>query len=101
MIKEDLLLVGGDIISLIDINTHNQIRSIDFYGGWITIICKINENMILIGHGSSITQFKIEGNNLILLSDKKQDHYNDVWSLLNLPNNHFASGYQNGIIKIW
>ena len=57
--------------------------------------------MILIGHGSSITQCKIEGDNLIILSDKEEDHYNDVWSLLNLPNNHFASGYQNGIIKIW
>ena len=101
MIKEDLLLVGGDIISLININTHNQIRSIDHHGGLINIICKLNENMILIGHGSSITQCKIEGDNLIILSDKEQDHYNDVWSLLNIPNNHFASGYQNGIIKIW
>jgi len=101
MLTEDLLLVEGDKIYIINVNQHNLIRTIDV-PSWIRTICKINANTILTGDNSgSISQYKIEGNNLILISNKEKAHNDPINTLLNLPNNHFASGSDDDTIKIW
>ena len=104
MITKDLLFVGGENkISLINVNQHNLIRVIDVPGSsYINTICMLNENILLTGDNSkSIKQWKIEGDNLILISNKENAHNSCIYCLLYLGNNHFASGSYDCIIKIW
>ncbi len=104
MITEDLLFVGGeDKISLINVNQHNLIRIIDVPGSsYINTLCMLNENIFLTGDSSnSIKQWKIEGDNLILIANKENAHDNYIHCLLYLGNNHFASGADDRKIKIW
>ena len=58
--------------------------------------------MILTGDASKIIrQWKIEGDNLILISEKEKDHDNDINFLLNLGNGYIASASDDNSIKIW
>ena len=62
----------------------------------------LNENMILTGDDAKIiTQWKIEGNNLILLSKKETAHYSSIYDLLNLGDGHIASSSDDNTIIIW
>ena len=104
MITEDLLFIGGeDKISLINVNQHNLIRIIDVPGSsYINTLCMLNENIFLTGDSSnSIKQWKIEGDNLILIANKENAHDNYIHCLLYLGNNHFASGADDRKMKIW
>ncbi len=104
MITKYLLFVGGqNKISLINVNQHNLIRVIDVPGSsWINTICMLNENILLTGDQSnSIKQWKIEGDNLILISNKENAHNSYIFCLLYLGNNHFASGSDDYKIRIW
>ena len=99
MIREDLLLIGENKISLINVNQYSLIRVIEA-SEYILSMCLLNENTILIG-GYFINQYRIEGDNIILISDKKNAHKNSIYSLLNLSNGHFASGSLDTKLKIW
>ena len=62
----------------------------------------INENTIITGDNSGrIRQYKKEGDNLILIYDKEKAHNKPINTLLNMPNNHFASCSDDDTIKIW
>ena len=101
MITEDLLLIGGFKISLINVHQYNLI-SIIRVPNRIYSICLLNKNTILNGDDSGfIRQWKLEGDNLILFSHKEKAHNSAIYSLLNLPNNHFVSGSKDKTIKIW
>ena len=101
MITEDLLLIGGSEIFIINVNQYNIIRTI-YAPSYIRTICMINENSIITGDNSGrIRQYKKEGDNLILIYDKEKAHNLPINSLLNLPNNHFASYSDDNTIKIW
>ena len=61
MMTKDLLLATGNKLSIININLHNIIRTIDVSGSsWICCACMLNENMLLTGdknkrnHGNKI-----------------------------------------------
>mgnify|MGYP002627183580 CR=1 FL=1 len=74
MISNDLLLITGkNIISIINVNTYNLIRTIDASGSsWICATILINNNILLTADDNKrIIQWKIDGDKLELISKKK------------------------------
>ena len=104
MIRKDLLLIPGENqISIINTNQHNLVRKIEVPGSsWICGVCMLNKNMLLTGDYSEILrQWKIEGDNLILVSKKEKAHDGCINVLLNIGNGFIASGSDDKTIKIW
>ena len=105
MISKDLLLAGGsnNKISVINVNSHNIIRTINSSGSsCIETICKINENQLLTGDNNhKIKQWKIEGDNLVLISIKENAHNNQIYTILKIGDNHILTGDYSGEEKIW
>ena len=104
MITKDLLIIGGNNkISIINVNQYRVIREIEVpNSNYIFGYCKINENMFLTGDNNGIIrQWKIEGDNLILISKKEKTHDNFVYALINIGDGHIASGSSDNLIKIW
>ena len=104
MIKNVLLLIPGfNLISIINTNEYKLVRKIDVPGSsWISGVCLLNKNMLLTGDFSEILrQWKIEGDNLLLVSKKEKTHDNDINVLLNLGNGFIATGSYDHTIKIW
>ena len=103
MITKDLLLTTGyHKISIINVNNY-KLRIIDVSGsGCIYGVCMFNENMLLTGDKEGIIrQWRIEGDNLILVSKKEKAHDGSIYDLLNLGNGNIASGSWDRKIKIW
>ena len=87
MISKNLLLVAGDSkLKIVDVNSHNIIRTIDVPGtSYILSICLLNSNILLTAddnHG--IIQWKIENDNLKLISKKENAHDRAVRILIKL-----------------
>ena len=104
MISKELLLIPGiNKISLININTHNLLKTIDVpNSNKITSVCILNENILLTGdYNGAIKQWKIEGDNLILISIKENAHNGIIWSLIKIGDEHIISGSGDNSIKIW
>ena len=104
MIKKDLLLIpGNNIISIINTEQYKLVRKIEVPdSNWICGVCMLNENMLLTGDYSKIIrQWKIEEDNLILVSKKENAHDNGINVLLNIGNGFIASGSNDNTIKIW
>ena len=77
MITKDLLLITGwDKISIINVNNYKLLRIIDVPGASrIGGVCMLNQNMLLTGDNAKIIrQWRIEGDNLILVSKKENAH---------------------------
>ena len=104
MIKKDLLLIpGNNQISIINIEQYKLIRKIEVKeSSWIYGIFRLNKNIILTGdQAKTIRKWKIEGDNLIMISKKENVHDNDINVLLNIGNGLIASGSDDYSIKIW
>ena len=104
MINKDLLLIPGENkISIINVNKYNIVRKINVNGSdWICGICLLNENILLTGdYNEIIKEWKIEGDNLILISQKEKVHNDDISYLINIENGHIASSSKDKKIKIW
>ena len=104
MITKDLLLIPGqNKISIINTNQYKLVRIIEVpSSSWICGVCMINKNLILTGDWAKvIRQWKIEGDNLILVSKKEKAHDDNINFLLNLGNGFIASGSDDKTIKIW
>ena len=104
MISKDLLFISGfEKILIININYYELIREIKVLdSGWIQGACILNENIILTGDDNSIIrEWKIEGDNLILISKKEKAHNEGILTLLNIGNGYIASGSKDNLIKIW
>ena len=74
MISKDLLIITGENeILIVNINSYNLIRTIDVLNsGYIGDVCMLNENQLLIcDDNKNIIQWKIEGDNLILIYKKE------------------------------
>ena len=62
----------------------------------------INENQLLTGDGNhKIKQWKIEGDNLILISTKENAHNKEIYTILKIGDNHILTGDGSGEEKIW
>ena len=103
MITENILAIPGDnIISFVNINQYILVRTINTDSSWILGSCMLNKNALITGDRKHILkQWKIEGDNLIFISQKEKAHDGDINTLLNLGNGHIASGSDGGTVKIW
>ena len=103
MTKDLLLATGYNKLSIININSHNIIRTIDVFGSsWILCAFMLNENMILTGDlNKRIIQWKIEGDNLQLISKKENAHENYIYTLSKIGNGLIISGSYDNFVKIW
>ena len=104
MIRKDLLLIPGENqISIINTNEYKLTRKIDVpNASYITGVCLLNKDMLLTGDYSKIIrQWKIDGDNLILISKKEKTHDDNIYVLLNIGNGSIASGSNDKTIKIW
>jgi len=104
MIREDLLLIPGENqLSIINTNEYKLTRIIDVPNtNYIYGVCLLNKNMLLTGDKSKIIrQWKIDGDNLTLISKIEQAHDKDINVLLNMGNGLIASGSDDYTIKIW
>ena len=103
MISKDLLLVAGvNKISIVNVNSYNLIRTIDVLGsGYIFTSCILNKNIILTGdQNKRIIQWKIEEDNLKLISIK-EDAHNDTIYTLSKAGNLILSGSLDKSVIIW
>ena len=104
MITKDLLLVtGNSVISIVNINSHSLIRTIDVPdSNYIYSACLLNNNTVLTSdYNKRIIQWKIEGDNLLLISKKENAHDGEIYTLSKLPNGLFISGSRDKFVKIW
>ena len=104
MIRKDLLLVPGtNKISIINTNEYKLVRTIEVpNSSLITGVCLLSKNMLLTGdYKEKILQWKIEGDNLVLISKKEKTHDDYINVLLNLGNGLIVSGSDDSTIKIW
>ena len=104
MIYKKLLVIPGENeISIVNVNEYKLVRIIEVpNSSWICGICILNENRLLTGDQSEvIRQWKIEGDNLILISQKNKAHAKDINVLLNLGDGYIASCSDDNTIKIW
>ena len=104
MIKKYLLLIPGqNQISIINTEQYKLVKKIDVQGSnWIYGVCMLNKNMVLsVDYNRTIRQWKIEGDNLILISKKENAHDNRIFVLLNFGNGLIVSGSEDYSIKIW
>ena len=104
MINKELLLIPGEAeISLVNVIEHRLIRIIkipdsrQIYG-----ICLLTKNMLLIGdYYGVLSQWKIDGDNLIFISKKEKAHDGWINYLQNLEDGHIASCSDDKTVKIW
>ena len=104
LITKDLLIVGGEaIISIINVYQYKVVRIIDVpNSNWIYGFCRLNKNMFLTGDGKGIiNQWKIEGDNLNLVSKKENAHENSICALIELEGERIISASSDETIKIW
>ena len=104
MISKDLLLITGyNKISIINVNSYNLIKTIKVdNSGWICSACMLNKDMILIGDDNKrIIQWKIENDNLKLISIKENAHEESINTLSKLGNGLILSGSDDNSVKIW
>ena len=103
MAKDLLLATGNNKLSIININLHNIIRTIDVSGSSsIYCACMLNENMLLTGDKNKrIIQWKIEGDNLQLISKKENAHEDWIYTLSKIGNGLIISGSSDKFVKIW
>ena len=104
MISKELLFIPGyNKISIININYYELIREIEVPNSdWIHGDCMLNKNILFTGDEKGIIrEWKIEEDNLILISKKENAHNNSIYTLINIGNGHIASGSRDYSIKIW
>ena len=62
----------------------------------------LNKNILFTGdEKGKMREWKIEEDNLILISKKEKAHKEMIGFLLNMGNRHIASGSYVYLIKIW
>ena len=104
MINKELLLIPGEYkISIINTNKYNLLKIIKVPNSCRIIgVCMMNENILLTGDDNkAIRQWKIEGDNLILISIKENAHDDTIFSIINRGDGHIISGSFDKSIKIW
>jgi len=104
MISKDLLLITGENkILIVNVNTYDLIKTIKVYGsGWIYSTCMLNKDIILTADNNKrIIQWKIENDNLKLISKKENAHNESILTLSKLGNGLIVSGSKDGSVIIW
>ena len=87
MITEDLLFITGEnILTIINVNSYNAVRTINVPDStWINVVCMLNKNILLTADNNRrIQQWRINGDNLVLISIKQNACENSIGILLKL-----------------
>ena len=104
MISKDLLLITGkNIISIVNVYSYNLIKTINAPdSGLIYATLMLNKDMILTADKNKrIIQWKIEGDNLQLISKKENAHDDRIYTLSKIGNGLILSGSYDEFVKIW
>ena len=104
MMSNDLLLAAGENkLTIININSHSIVRSIDISGSsWIYSACLLTDDIILTADcNHRIIQWRIQHDNLELISKKEGAHDSLIFVLKKIGNGLIMSGDYNGEVKIW
>ena len=104
MMSNDLLLAAGENkLTIININSHSIIRSIDVSGSSdINSACLLTDDIILTADDNHrIIQWRIQHDNLELISKKENAHDSCINVLKKIGNGLIMSGDYNGEVKIW
>ena len=104
MISKDLLLlIEFEKLIVINVNTYNILKKIKVpESGNIYASCMLDKHNFIFGDQySNIQHWRIEADNLKLISIKKNAHDNWIYTLLLLKDGHILSGDSEGEIKIW
>ena len=103
MITKDILIIGGkNKIYLVNINQYRIIREIEQPFTKVHGYCMLNENIFLSGDSiGTIKQWKLEGDNLILVSAKDNAHDESIYILFKIGDGHIASSSLDASITIW
>ena len=90
-------------MSIVNVNKHSLVRVIEVPdSSYILGICLLKRNMLLTGDAKKVLrQWKIEKDNLALISKRENAHDDWINVLLNLEDGHIASGSDDKTIKIW
>ena len=104
MMSDDLLLAAGENkLTIININSHSIIRNIDVSGSsWISSACLLTDDIILTADDNHrIIQWRIQHDNLELISKKENAHDSYIYVLKKIGNGLIMSGDGDGEVKIW
>ena len=105
MSKELLLVAGCDKLTIINTNSYSIVRTIEVKGaGNIYTLCLLTDNIVLTGdYKASIIQWKIEGDNLTLVSKRNKAHTNKsaIKIIKKIGNGLIMSGDGSGEVKVW
>ena len=106
MMSKDLLLAAGtDQLAIINTNSSNIVRTIEVKGsGNINALCLLTDNILLTGdYKCNIIQWKVEGDNLTLVSKRYKAHNNgrEIRVIKKIGNGLIMSGDGRGEVKIW
>ena len=104
MISKDLLLITGENnISIVNVNSYNIIKVIKVdNSSWINAACILNKDTILtVDDNKRIIQWKIENDNLRLISKKENAHDKAINTLLKLGDGLILTGSWDYSLKIW
>ena len=104
MITQDLLAISAkNEIYIINVNLYNLVRKVEIpNSNWNFGFCMINKDIFLTSDSKGvIRQWKIEGDNLVLISKKEKAHDNEIYALIKIGYGHIASASSDTSIKIW
>ena len=103
MTKNLLLITGENILTIINVDSHSVVRTINVTNSsWINAACLLTNNMLLtVDNNKNIIQWKIEGDNLVMISRKEKACEYSIGTILKIGNGLIITGDDDGFIKIW
>ena len=101
--KELLLICRYNKITVMNVYTYNIVRSIDVPDSdWISSVIRFNKDQIVTAdENKRIILWKIEGDNLRMITKNSNAHDGCIFSLTKLPNGTILSGGLDCSAKIW
>ena len=101
--KELLLICRYNKITVMNVYTYNIVRSIDVPDSdWISSVIRFNKDQIVTAdENKRIILWKIEGDNLRMITKNSTAHDGCIFSLTKLPNGTILTGGLDCSAKIW
>ena len=103
MTKNLLLITGENILTIINVDSHSVVRTINVTNSsWINAACLLTNNMLItVDNNENIIQWKIEGDNLVMISRKEKASERSIGTVLKIGDSLIITGDDGGIIKVW
>ena len=101
--KELLLICRYNKITVMNVYTYNIVRTIDVPNSdWISSVIRFNKDQIVTAdENKRIILWKIEGDNLRMITKNDKAHDGCIFSLTKLPNGTILTGGLDCSAKIW